>query len=139
MTGVPQFPGRIMHAHDFREANEFAGKRLLLIGASYSAEDIALQCLKYGAKSIVCSWRSKPMGFKWPKEVEERPLVQVSQQPLLNLDSNQPYVVAKPNCLRTSGSRGGRQLSRTGPRPSSTWLCCARATSTNMTSCGKLN
>jgi len=65
-----------MHAHDFREANEFAGKRLLLIGSSYSAEDIALQCLKYGAQHIICTWRSKPMGFKWPKEVEERPLVQ---------------------------------------------------------------
>merc|ERR1712243_198351 len=53
-----------------------AGKRLLLIGSSYSAEDIALQCLKYGAQHIICTWRSKPMGFKWPKEVEERPLVQ---------------------------------------------------------------
>jgi len=74
--GIEKFPGRVLHAHDFREANEFAGKRLLLIGASYSAEDIALQCLKYGAKSIICSWRSKPMGFKWPKEVDERPLVQ---------------------------------------------------------------
>ena len=30
-----------------RDATEFAGKRLLLIGSSYSAEDIALQCLKY--------------------------------------------------------------------------------------------
>jgi len=74
--GIEKFPGRVMHAHDFREANEFAGKRLLLIGSSYSAEDIALQCLKYGAKRIICTWRSKPMGFKWPKEVEERPLVQ---------------------------------------------------------------
>jgi len=74
--GIEKFPGRVLHAHDFREANEFTGKRLLLIGASYSAEDIALQCLKYGAKSIICSWRSQPMGFTWPKEVEERPLVQ---------------------------------------------------------------
>ena len=74
--GIEKFPGRVMHAHDFREANEFAGKRLLLIGSSYSAEDIALQCLKYGAKRIISTWRSKPMGFKWPKEVEERPLVQ---------------------------------------------------------------
>eukprot|EP00090_Calanus_glacialis_P034471 TRINITY_DN5798_c0_g1_i1.p1 TRINITY_DN5798_c0_g1~~TRINITY_DN5798_c0_g1_i1.p1 ORF type:complete len:452 (-),score=110.55 TRINITY_DN5798_c0_g1_i1:130-1485(-) len=74
--GIEKFPGRVLHAHDFRDANEFTGKRLLLIGASYSAEDIALQCLKYGAKSIICTWRSKPMGFKWPKEVDERPLVQ---------------------------------------------------------------
>merc|ERR1711936_555855 len=74
--GIDKFPGRVLHAHDFREANEFSGKRLLLIGSSYSAEDIALQCLKYAAKSIICTWRSKPMGFKWPQEVEERPLIQ---------------------------------------------------------------
>lgn len=74
--GIDKFPGRVMHAHDFRDANEFKGKRLLLIGASYSAEDIALQCLKYGAASIICTWRSKPMGFTWPKEISERPLVQ---------------------------------------------------------------
>jgi len=74
--GIEKFPGRVMHAHDFRDANEFAGKQLLLIGSSYSAEDIALQCLKYGAKGIICTWRTKPMGFKWPKEVEEKPLVQ---------------------------------------------------------------
>jgi len=73
--GLQEFPGRVMHAHDFREANEFAGKRLLLIGASYSAEDIALQCLKYGAKQVICTWRSKAMGYVWPKEAEERPLV----------------------------------------------------------------
>ena len=35
-----------MHAHDFRDASEFKGQRLLLVGASYSAEDIALQCIK---------------------------------------------------------------------------------------------
>ena len=73
--GVEKFPGRVLHAHDFRlssplhafvlyslcfvflvvdlfimtsirDATEFAGKRLLLVGSSYSAEDIALQCLK---------------------------------------------------------------------------------------------
>ena len=74
--GVEKFPGRVLHAHDFRDANEFAGKTLLLVGASYSAEDIALQCIKYGAKRVNCTWRSKPMGFNWPESIEERPLVQ---------------------------------------------------------------
>ena len=74
--GVERFPGRVLHAHDFRDATEFAGKTLLLVGASYSAEDIALQCIKYGAKRVICTWRSKPMGFKWPDSIEERPLVQ---------------------------------------------------------------
>ena len=74
--GVEKFPGRVLHAHDFRDANEFAGKTLLLVGASYSAEDIALQCIKYGASRVICTWRSKPMGFNWPDTIEERPLVQ---------------------------------------------------------------
>ncbi len=45
--GFDQFEGRILHAHDFREAKEFSGKDILVIGASFSAEDIALQCYKY--------------------------------------------------------------------------------------------
>ena len=73
--GIERFPGRVLHGHDFRDANEFAGKRLLCIGSSYSAEDIAMQCVKYGAASVVCTWRTKPMGFKWPKNIEERPLL----------------------------------------------------------------
>jgi trimethylamine monooxygenase len=73
--GVEKFPGRVMHAHDFRDAQEFAGKNLLIVGASYSAEDIALQCHKYGAKHVTMCWRTKPMGFHWPEGMEERPLL----------------------------------------------------------------
>ena len=43
--GIERFPGRVLHAHDFRDKSEFSGKTLLLIGSSYSAEDIALQCI----------------------------------------------------------------------------------------------
>lgn len=74
--GIEWFPGRVMHAHDFRDAREFTGKRLLIVGASYSAEDIALQSKKYGAASVIMTWRTKPMGFKWPEGMEERPLLE---------------------------------------------------------------
>ena len=56
--GIERFPGRVLHAHDFRDKNEFSGKTLLLIGSSYSAEDIALQCIKYGASKVIITWRS---------------------------------------------------------------------------------
>jgi len=65
-----------MHSHDFRDAAEFKGRRLLIVGSSYSAEDISLQTLKYGAKDVIVTYRNSPMGFKWPKGIEERPLVQ---------------------------------------------------------------
>ena len=73
--GAENFPGRVLHAHDFRDAREFTGKNLLLVGSSYSAEDIGTQCYKYGAKSITFSYRSRPMGFDWPKAFQERPLL----------------------------------------------------------------
>ncbi|QUS37143.1 NAD(P)-binding domain-containing protein [Falsirhodobacter algicola] len=76
---VPEYPGfdtyhgRIVHAHDFRDAREFTGKDVLLVGASYSAEDIGSQCWKYGAKTVTTSYRSAPMGFHWPDNWEEKP------------------------------------------------------------------
>lgn len=73
--GLDQFPGRVIHSHDFRNASHFKGKRVLVVGAGLSAEDIALQCLKYGAENIICTWRSKPMGYNWPSQITEKPLL----------------------------------------------------------------
>lgn len=82
--GFDQFHGRILHAHDFRDALEFKGKTVLLVGSSYSAEDIGSQCYKYGAKQIYSCYRTKPMGFKWPKNWSEKPQ-------LLRVDENTAY------------------------------------------------
>ena len=87
---VPEFPGfttfngRIMHAHDFRDAMEFKGKDLLIVGTSYSAEDIGSQCWKYGAKSITVAHRTAPMGYNWPSNWAEVPL-------LSHVDANTAY------------------------------------------------
>lgn len=81
VPNAPEFPGfdlfngRILHAHDFRDAREFTGKDVLLIGTSYSAEDVGSQLWKYGARSITVSYRTAPMGFDWPENWEERPLL----------------------------------------------------------------
>jgi trimethylamine monooxygenase len=79
---VPEFPGfrsfggRVLHAHDFRDAMEFKGKDILVIGTSYSAEDIGSQCWKYGAKSITVAHRTQPMGFNWPSNWKEVPILE---------------------------------------------------------------
>ena len=78
---VPEFPGfstfngRILHAHDFRDAREFAGKDVLIVGTSYSAEDIGSQCWKYGCKSVTVSHRTAAMGYDWPENWKEVPLL----------------------------------------------------------------
>ena len=73
--GFDTFKGRVLHAHDFRDALEFKDMDLLIIGTSYSAEDIGSQCWKYGAKSITVSHRTAAMGYDWPDNWAEVPLL----------------------------------------------------------------
>ena len=82
--GIESFNGRVLHAHDFRNAREFTGKRCLLVGSSYSAEDIGLQLYKFGAKNVTMSWRTQPMGFHWPETMKEEEL-------LIKVDGNTCY------------------------------------------------
>ncbi len=73
--GFDTFNGRILHAHDFRDAREFIDQDILIIGTSYSAEDIGSQCWKYGCKSVTVSHRTAPIGFDWPENWDEVPLL----------------------------------------------------------------
>ena len=74
--GFRTFGGRIMHSHDFRDALEFQGKDILVVGTSYSAEDIGSQCYKYGCKSVTISHRTAATGYDWPDSFSEVPLLQ---------------------------------------------------------------
>jgi trimethylamine monooxygenase len=71
--GFESFKGRVLHAHDFRDALEFENQDILILGSSYSAEDIGSQCWKYGAKSITVAYRTAPMGYDWPENWKEVP------------------------------------------------------------------
>ena len=55
-----------MHSHDIRNWEEFKDQRLLVIGASYSAEDTASISYKFGAKHVTISIRGDMLNYKWP-------------------------------------------------------------------------
>ncbi len=74
--GFEGFNGRILHAHDFRDAREFIDKDILILGTSYSAEDIGSQCWKYGCKSLTVAHRTAPMGYDWPPNWREVPALE---------------------------------------------------------------
>jgi len=93
--GFNDFNGRILHAHDFRDAVEFKNKDILILGTSYSAEDIGSQCWKYGAKSITVAHRTAPMGYDWPENWQEVPkLERVDQNTAYFIDGTQKQVDA---------------------------------------------
>lgn len=74
--GAERYAGRLLHAHDFRDAEQFKNQDILIVGSSYSAEDIGSQCWKYGAKSITASYRTNPMSFHFPENWETKPLLE---------------------------------------------------------------
>lgn len=78
-NGIETFPGQISHAHDFRGAEAFEGKDVLVIGASYSAEDIGSQAFKMGAQSVTASFRSEPMVTTGPMALKSDPLSSASR------------------------------------------------------------
>ena len=64
-----------MHAHDVKNAEEFKDQRVCVVGASYSAEDIASMVWKNKCKSVVCSYRTAPMTYEWPANFTTKPLL----------------------------------------------------------------
>ena len=75
VDGVDQFPGRVFHAHDFRGADEFVDRHLLLVGSGWSAVDIAVQCYKFGARSVTISSRQELVAYKWPSRIKTAPML----------------------------------------------------------------
>lgn len=54
IVGRGSFQGLQIHSHDYRKADQFQGQDLLLVGAGYSASDIAIATVKV-AKSVTIS------------------------------------------------------------------------------------
>jgi cation diffusion facilitator CzcD-associated flavoprotein CzcO len=60
------FTGRIIHSSDTANFEEdVKGKRILLIGGSYSAEDLALMAVKVGVEKVYVSSRWKENAVSW--------------------------------------------------------------------------
>ena len=77
--GLDSFKGPILHSKDVKHMEDFKGKRILIIGGRWSAEDLAIQAYKFGAAGVVISWKTMPMGqdwFEFPKGIEQHPLVE---------------------------------------------------------------
>lgn len=84
--GLDKFGGIVLHSHDLRAAEAYKDQTVVVVGRSYSAEDIASLLFKYGAKRIILTHRKgmargkwESTGFSWPKGIEERPLMKAFQ------------------------------------------------------------
>ena len=73
IPGYSTFEGQLIHSHDQRTFSNYKDKTVMVIGTSYTAEDIASIAYKNGAKRIICSYsepHGPPMPYEWPKAFE---------------------------------------------------------------------
>lgn len=72
MPKVPgTFTGELIHSREIRDWERFKGKTLCVVGGSYSAEDVLMQCIKFGAKRLTSCVRTNKMDYKgWPDIVD---------------------------------------------------------------------
>lgn len=50
LRGADVFPGRLMHSHNYRRPKEFAGKTVMLLGASSSGADICHEVAEHACQ-----------------------------------------------------------------------------------------
>jgi trimethylamine monooxygenase len=86
LNQLDKFGGRVLHARDFRDGKEFKGLNVLVIGTSYSAEDIGTQCHKNGAQSITVGYRNSPTGLAWPCSWSEHKIPFIIDDSIVTFD-----------------------------------------------------
>jgi len=59
--GSADFPGELLHAREYRNAEPYRGKSVLVVGCGSSAVDIALELVATGARQVWMSVRTPPL------------------------------------------------------------------------------
>ncbi|CAK7217431.1 hypothetical protein SCUCBS95973_003149 [Sporothrix curviconia] len=86
-----RFPGRIRHSKHFRSADDFAGKRVVVVGGSVSAFDALHEIRRVAQRPVVASLHEPLPAFGWGAFVH--PHVQI-----------RPHIVA----VHADGAQAGR-------------------------------
>ncbi|XP_039603315.1 flavin-containing monooxygenase FMO GS-OX-like 4 [Polypterus senegalus] len=70
IAGLENFKGMLMHSHDYRVAEPFAGKSVVLLGAGLSGMDIMIE-LSEVASEVTLSHRQRPLTCPLPRGVRQ--------------------------------------------------------------------
>ncbi|XP_060532608.1 senecionine N-oxygenase-like [Cylas formicarius] len=73
IPGQELFSGSIDHSHNFRDAERFKGKRVLVVGAGPSGLDLTLQASTVAEYVVLSHHSSEPINTQYPPNVELRP------------------------------------------------------------------
>ncbi|XP_030635372.1 flavin-containing monooxygenase FMO GS-OX-like 4 [Chanos chanos] len=74
ISGLGKFTGTLMHSHDYRSAEPFTGKSVVVLGAGLSGLDIAMELSNINAQ-VILSHGQRPLACPLPRGVQQAPPV----------------------------------------------------------------
>ncbi|XP_023688299.2 uncharacterized protein [Paramormyrops kingsleyae] len=74
IPGLGKFPGKLMHSHDYRSAEPFSGKSVVVLGAGLSGLDLAMELSSVGTQ-VILSHSKHPLLSPMPPGVQQAPPV----------------------------------------------------------------
>ena len=88
IPGLDSFPGLVMHSHNYRQPDIFQGRRLVILGAASSGQDICLEVAKC-ADMVYLSHR-RTLSCKLPDNVKQQsPIESVSRDGTVQFEDGQ--------------------------------------------------
>ncbi|XP_046481448.1 senecionine N-oxygenase [Neodiprion pinetum] len=93
LEGHTSFKGRVLHSHDYRVPETFAGKKVVVFGAGPSGMDLALEISKHAHQVILSHHLKVPILTKFPSNVIQKPdVVQLREHQAVFKDGSKENV-----------------------------------------------
>jgi len=93
---LSKFSGRVIHSTDTNNfKNDVCGKRILIVGGSYSAEDLSLMACKVGAEKVYISARSADGVVGWTKAWPDGKVEVLLEYDLVEAENGSTIVLQK--------------------------------------------
>ncbi|KAF2366274.1 Flavin monooxygenase-like [Trinorchestia longiramus] len=71
LEGIDEFKGSVLHSHSYRDPSDYAGKTVVVLGASSSGIDISIELSAVAQKVYLCHNLPIPLPAKMPPNLEQ--------------------------------------------------------------------
>ncbi|KAK2585122.1 hypothetical protein KPH14_008632 [Odynerus spinipes] len=79
IPGIDSFHGTCIHSHRYRAPETYTGKKVCILGASWSGIDIAIEVSEYAEQVYLSHNLPDPINAKFTKNIDQRPGIQSIQ------------------------------------------------------------
>lgn len=113
--GKESFNGILLHSAEYRSADDWAGKKCIIVGTANTAHDVAHDCVKAGAASVTMVQRSETyvLPAEWFADVQKRAYnAAIPTNTADKLGMTMPHAVARLNLMTLMHDRARKEPER---------------------------